>query len=75
MVSTKMTKVFRNGLVMLKMCWHGFLKLKLGYLTYSVLGGRARSYEIHTAVFWPITERGRFGIGKVQLANCAGRAG
>src|SRR6266480_4635659 len=29
--STKMTKVFRNGLVMLKMCWHGFLNLKLGY--------------------------------------------
>src|SRR6516162_9252350 len=29
--STKMTKVFRNGLIMLKMCWHGFLKLKLGY--------------------------------------------
>jgi 2-polyprenyl-3-methyl-5-hydroxy-6-metoxy-1,4-benzoquinol methylase len=29
--STKMTKVFRNGLVMLKMCRHGFLKLKLGY--------------------------------------------
>ncbi len=29
--STKMTKVFRNGLVMLKMCWHGFVKLKLGY--------------------------------------------
>ena len=29
--STKMTKVFRNGLVMLRMCWHGFLKLKLGY--------------------------------------------
>jgi len=29
--STKMTKVFCNGLVMLKMCWHGFLKLKLGY--------------------------------------------
>ena len=29
--STKMTKVFHNGLVMLKMCWHGFLKLKLGY--------------------------------------------
>jgi len=28
--STKMTKVFRNGLIMLKMCWHGFLKLKLG---------------------------------------------
>jgi glycosyltransferase involved in cell wall biosynthesis len=29
--STKMTKVFRNGLIMLKMCWYGFLKLKLGY--------------------------------------------
>jgi len=29
--STKMTKVLRNGLVMLKMCWFGFLKLKLGY--------------------------------------------
>jgi len=29
--TTKMTKVFRNGLLMLKMCWHGFLKLKLGY--------------------------------------------
>jgi SAM-dependent methyltransferase len=29
--STKMTKVFRNGLIMLKMCWHGFLNLKLGY--------------------------------------------
>ena len=29
--TTKMTKVFHNGLVMLKMCWHGFLKLKLGY--------------------------------------------
>ncbi len=29
--STKMTKVFHHGLVMLKMCWHGFLKLKLGY--------------------------------------------
>ena len=29
--TTKMTKVFRNGLVMLRMCWHGFLKLKLGY--------------------------------------------
>ena len=29
--STKMTRVFRNGLVMLKMCWHGFLNLKLGY--------------------------------------------
>ena len=24
-------KVFRNGLVMLKMCWYGFLNLKLGY--------------------------------------------
>ena len=29
--TTKMTRVFRNGLVMLRMCWHGFLKLKLGY--------------------------------------------
>jgi SAM-dependent methyltransferase len=29
--STKMTRVFRNGFVMLKMCWHGFLKLKMGY--------------------------------------------
>jgi SAM-dependent methyltransferase len=29
--STKMTRVFRHGLIMLKMCWHGFLKLKLGY--------------------------------------------
>lgn len=29
--TTKMTKVFQNGLVMLKMCWHGFLNLKLGY--------------------------------------------
>ena len=29
--STKMTKVFHNGLVMLRMCWYGFLKLKLGY--------------------------------------------
>jgi SAM-dependent methyltransferase len=29
--STKMTRVFRNGFLMLKMCWHGFLKLKLGY--------------------------------------------
>jgi SAM-dependent methyltransferase len=29
--STKMTKVFRNGLIMLKMCWYGFLKLTLGY--------------------------------------------
>jgi Glycosyl transferase family 2 len=29
--TTKMTRVFHNGLVMLKMCWHGFLRLKLGY--------------------------------------------
>ena len=29
--TTKMTRVFHNGLVMLRMCWHGFLKLKLGY--------------------------------------------
>lgn len=29
--TTKMTKVFHNGLIMLKMCWYGFLKLKLGY--------------------------------------------
>jgi len=29
--STKMTKVFLNGLVMLRMCWNGFFKLKLGY--------------------------------------------
>ena len=29
--TTKMTKVFQNGLVMLRMCWHGFLRLKLGY--------------------------------------------
>lgn len=29
--TTKMTKVFQNGLIMLRMCWHGFLKLKLGY--------------------------------------------
>ena len=29
--STKMTRVLRNGLIMLKMCWHGFVKLKLGY--------------------------------------------
>ncbi|HTG44096.1 MAG TPA: glycosyltransferase [Verrucomicrobiae bacterium] len=29
--TTKMTKVFKNGLIMLKMCWHGFLKLKLNY--------------------------------------------
>lgn len=29
--STKMTKVFQNGLVMLRMCFYGFVKLKLGY--------------------------------------------
>jgi SAM-dependent methyltransferase len=29
--STKMTRVFQNGLTMLKMCWYGFLRLKLGY--------------------------------------------
>jgi Glycosyl transferase family 2/Methyltransferase domain len=29
--STKMTKVFQNGLIMLRMCWYGFLKLKLSY--------------------------------------------
>lgn len=29
--STKMTKVFKNGLVMLRMCFYGFLRLKLGY--------------------------------------------
>lgn len=28
---TKMTRVFQNGLVMLRMCFYGFLKLKLGY--------------------------------------------
>ena len=28
---TKMTKVFRNGLVMLKMCAHGFRKLRMSY--------------------------------------------
>jgi glycosyltransferase involved in cell wall biosynthesis len=28
---TKMTKVFKNGLIMLKMCLHGFHKLKLRY--------------------------------------------
>jgi SAM-dependent methyltransferase len=28
--TTKMTKVFHHGLVMLRMCWHGFVKLKLG---------------------------------------------
>lgn len=29
--STKMTKVFKNGLIMLRMCMHGFRKLKLQY--------------------------------------------
>lgn len=29
--ATKMTKVFQNGLTMLKMCMYGFLKLKLTY--------------------------------------------
>jgi len=29
--TTKMTKVFKNGLIMLRMCFHGFLKLKLHY--------------------------------------------
>jgi hypothetical protein len=29
--STKMTKVFRNGLTMLRMCFYGFVRLKLGY--------------------------------------------
>jgi glycosyltransferase involved in cell wall biosynthesis len=29
--TTKMTRVFQNGLIMLKMCWYGFLRLKLGY--------------------------------------------
>jgi len=28
---TKMTKVFKNGLIMLRMCMHGFRKLKIGY--------------------------------------------
>lgn len=28
---TKMTKVFKNGMIMLRMCMHGFRKLKLGY--------------------------------------------
>jgi hypothetical protein len=28
---TKMTKVFKNGLIMLKMCIHGFRKLRLHY--------------------------------------------
>lgn len=29
--STKMTKVFKNGLIMLRMCFHGLLRLKLQY--------------------------------------------
>lgn len=29
--STKMTRVFKNGLIMLRMCFYGFLRLKLGY--------------------------------------------
>ncbi len=29
--ATKMTKVFQNGLIMLKMCFYGLLKLKLSY--------------------------------------------
>jgi hypothetical protein len=29
--TTKMTRVVKNGLVMLRMCWQGFLRLKLGY--------------------------------------------
>jgi hypothetical protein len=29
--ATKMTKVFHNGLIMLKMCFYGLLKLKLSY--------------------------------------------
>jgi hypothetical protein len=29
--ATKMNKVFRNGLIMLRMCFHGFRKLKLQY--------------------------------------------
>ena len=28
---TKMVRVFRNGLTMLRMCWAGFLKLKMGF--------------------------------------------
>jgi SAM-dependent methyltransferase len=28
---TKMTKVFKNGLIMLRMCFHGFRKLKIDY--------------------------------------------
>lgn len=29
--TTKMTKVFKNGIVMLRMCWHGFKKLRMQY--------------------------------------------
>ena len=29
--ATKMTKVFKNGIIMLRMCFHGFRKLKLQY--------------------------------------------
>jgi glycosyltransferase involved in cell wall biosynthesis len=29
--ATKMTKVFENGIIMLKMCMHGFLKLRVDY--------------------------------------------
>jgi glycosyltransferase involved in cell wall biosynthesis len=29
--ATKMTKVFKHGLTMLRMCYHGFLKLKVDY--------------------------------------------
>jgi len=29
--ATKMTKVFKNGLMMLRMCYHGFRKLKMEY--------------------------------------------
>ncbi len=29
--ATKMTKVFKNGIVMLRMCWHGFQKLRVKY--------------------------------------------
>jgi len=29
--ATKMVKVFRNGLIMLRMCWAGFLKLKWSF--------------------------------------------
>lgn len=29
--STKMTRVFKNGLIMLRMCLYGFLRLKLGH--------------------------------------------